>query len=380
MKPLRTTIAELIQPLNLAAYATWAAVLMALLEEVEPGAAAPPSLVGLMVAFLVAFVTPHFLPAGAAMRRAEYACFAAQSILALAVIALSRSTTAPVLVVIVMGQWAMILPGLALCLVGLVLNAGVMAVFLLNWSGTKPWLVGTIYGGFQLFAILTAVYARRAEANAERLTQVNAQLLATRSLLEESARGQERVRLARELHDVAGHKLTALKLNLALLERDPNVDTAATLRTATQLAGELLDDLRGVVAQMRQHDGMDLRGAIEQLAAPIPRPRIVLDLADDARVRHVHQAEALVRAAQEGLTNAVRHAQASEVRVGLHLDGNHIVLTVRDNGRGGEIREGNGLKGMRERISLLGGTVRVGPAEGGGHALEVRIPVSTDTA
>src|SRR5699024_2029040 len=68
--------------------------------------------------------------------------------------------------------------------------------------------------GFQMFAVLVMRYAIRAEDMAADLKSVNARLLATRSLLSETARDQERLRLSRELHDVAGHKLTALKLNL----------------------------------------------------------------------------------------------------------------------------------------------------------------------
>ena len=83
--------------------------------------------------------------------------------------------------------------------------------------------------GFQMFATLTAWYAQALRADGEAIcSETNAHLLATRSLLEESARDHERLRLARELHDVAGHKLTALKLNLTALER--NGDAGSKLR------------------------------------------------------------------------------------------------------------------------------------------------------
>ncbi|MEL2266475.1 histidine kinase, partial [Klebsiella pneumoniae] len=79
------------------------------------------------------------------------------------------------------------------------------------------------------------------------LARVNADLLATRALLADSARDAERLRLARELHDVAGHKLTAMRLNLRALAADPVLAGREGLVLAEQLSGELLADIRQVV-------------------------------------------------------------------------------------------------------------------------------------
>jgi signal transduction histidine kinase len=227
-----------------------------------------------------------------------------------------------------------------------------------------------------LFAALTAWYARRAEETASVLRETNAHLLATRSLLEESARDHERLRLARELHDVAGHKLTALKLNLTALERS---DSGAhpQIKVASQLATELLDDIRGVVAQIRQHDGLDLRQALMQLIAHLPSPRIHLDVGADARVDNVAQAETLLRVVQEALTNIVRHAHADNAWIELRRDGDVVRLSIRDDGRGiVPLREGFGLEGMRERLALVGGSLEVSQAGGGGVALNITAPLS----
>jgi signal transduction histidine kinase len=176
------------------------------------------------------------------------------------------------------------------------------------------------------------------------------------------------------LHDVAGHKLTALKLNLTAMQREaggaPNVDVAA------QLATELLADIRAVVAQIRQHDGMDVRAALEQLVAPLPSPRIHLQVSDDARVGSAAQAEALLRVVQEALTNVVRHSGAQNAWVELTRQGDHIRLSVRDDGRASlPLREGFGLTGMRERLGQLSGRLEISRAAQGGLALDVRLPV-----
>src|SRR5690606_15622238 len=137
------------------------------------------------------------------------------------------------------------------------------------WSLKSALVVSGMYFGFQMFAALTRHYAKAATEARDETMQVNAHLLATYSLLEESARDGERLRLARELHDVAGHKLTAVKLQLARRARD-RAGAPPALRTAAALAVELLGDVRGVVSQMRQDDGLDLRHALQDLAAPIP--------------------------------------------------------------------------------------------------------------
>jgi signal transduction histidine kinase len=228
----------------------------------------------------------------------------------------------------------------------------------------------------QALAALGAWYARSARETADALRRTNAHLLATRSLLEESARDQERLRLSRELHDLVGHKLTALKLNLALLQRG-GAESHSTVDLSTRLAGEVLEDVRAVVAQLRQHDGMDLRDALAQLVEPLPRLRVHFDIADDARVENAAQAEALLRAVQEALTNVARHAQASNAWVTLRRDESSIRLHVHDDGNAvGKVREGNGLTGMRERLAALGGSLQLTRAAAGGLALDVTLPLT----
>jgi signal transduction histidine kinase len=257
------------------------------------------------------------------------------------------------------------------------IDLALFAVFALVQQHPRPWLPVLIYGGFQGFAALTAWYARSAQESAAALQRTNAHLLATRSLLAESARDQERLRLARELHDIAGHKLTALKLNLAVLQREQDKAGSESLSVAARLASELLDDIRAVVAHFREHDGIDLRQALTQLAAPLPRPRVHLDLADNVRVVSVQQAEALVRAVQEALTNIARHANADNAWISLRREGNDIRLHVHDDGRATHpVHEGNGLKGMRERFAALGGSLQLSRAAAGGVALDLTLPLS----
>lgn len=255
------------------------------------------------------------------------------------------------------------------------MNAVLLAGMLWLWPGREALFNFPVFLGFQCFAVLCMRYARRAQLAAEELRMVNASLLATRSLLEESARDQERLRLSRELHDIAGHKLTALKINLEVWRR-AHPESAPEIDTAIVVSDELLRDIRGVVAQLRAHDGIDLERALRALAAQWPRPRVELELEADLRVPSLEQAEALLRIAQEAITNAARHGQASAVRLALSADADGLQLLVEDNGRGlpAHWRAGNGLRGMQERLAALGGSLDVNNREPQGLKLRAQLP------
>jgi signal transduction histidine kinase len=367
---------RLFGPMIVAAYVTWAAVFVLLID-------APLSRFdgnrSAAIAFLWGFLAVVVLKQLVERPKLNWPTgllLAAEGALALLVCLLWRDTYSPILVIIFMADCAMVLGARALVGVAVVTNVALWAIAVYVWHINGAWRVILAYGGFQLFATLTAWYSRRADETAAQLRETNAHLMATRSLLEESARDHERLRLARELHDVAGHKLTALKLNLTALQRDagaPNVDTAA------QLATELLADIRGVVAQMRQHDGLDIRAALAQLIAPLPAPpRIHLVIQEDARLASVAQAEALLRVVQEALTNVVRHAGARNVWIELVREAGNIRLRVRDDGKAElPLKEGFGLSGMRERLAQLSGQMDISRAAQGGLALDIQLPLNS---
>jgi len=364
--------------MNIAAYATWIAVFIVLVD--SPPQAFPEgnnaTSIAAMVIFLAAFVVKTLVrPSGP--HWSDYPLLAVEGLSTLALCVVWPRNMAPILAIVFIADCAMLMRAPMLITVGLAFNTALWFIAAVVWKMSHAWRFLLVYLGFQLFAALTAWYAKRAERTAAELQQTNAHLLATRSLLEESARDRERLRLARELHDVAGHKLTALKLNLTALERAGDAAVQPSIKVVSQLATELLDDIRGVVAQIRQHDGLDLRQALTQLIVPLPSPRIHLTVADDARVDSVAQAEALLRVVQEGLTNIVRHAHADNAWIDLRREGDMVRLSIRDDGRGiMPLREGFGLQGMRERLDAVGGTLDVLPASGGGVALAITAPIS----
>lgn len=363
--------------MNVAAFVTWLALMVLLFDSPERYFLhSRAEAVACMVAFIAVFIIKQFHEHRADSVTTCGVLLAVEGALALLTnVFWAPFGYAPIVAIMFMADCGMMLAPRALALVGVALNAGLYLIATSVWQLDSVWRFMLAYVTFQFFATLTAWYARRAHDIAGQLRETNAHLLATRSLLEESARDHERLRLARELHDVAGHKLTALKLNLTALQREgggaPAVDTAA------QLATELLADIRGVVAQIRQHDGMDIRAALAQLIAPLPAPPAIhLDIREDARVASVAQAEALLRVVQEALTNVVRHAQARNVWVELVRDGARIRLSVRDDGQAAlPLKEGFGLSGMRERVAALAGRLDISRAAQGGVALDIQLPL-----
>ena len=359
--------------MNIAAYATWIAVFIVLVD--SPPQAFPEgnnaTSIAAMVIFLAAFVVKTLVrPSGP--HWSDYPLLAVEGLATLALCVVWPRNMAPILAIVFIADCAMLMRAPMLITVGLAFNTALWFIAAVVWKMSHAWRFLLVYLGFQLFAALTAWYAKRAERTAAELQQTNAHLLATRSLLEESARDRERLRLARELHDVAGHKLTALKLNLTALERAGDAAVQPSIKVVSQLATELLDDIRGVVAQIRQHDGLDLRQALTQLIVPLPSPRIHLTVADDARVDSVAQAETLLRVVQEGLTNIVRHAHADNAWIDLRREGDMVRLSIRDDGRGVmPLREGFGLKGMRERATALGGSMKIRSLPGKGTRIRI---------
>jgi signal transduction histidine kinase len=361
---------QALQPLNLAALATLLAVGYGIQYELRGARMlAAAVLLGLS---LLAIVALDWLPRRTTARALLYAL---QATIAFTLIALTpRLGVAPVLLVVLIAQLAMEYRPRVVLALAVVLNAGMY--FLLSTGGhTAPLLQLFLYIGFQMFAALTTHYARTAEQARDRIALVNADLLATRALLADSARDNERLRVARELHDVAGHKLTAMTLNLRALAADPAFAGRQEIALAQRLSSELLSDIRGIVQAMRHDHGLDLATALRALAAPMPRPALRLQVSETVRVTDPAIAETVLRLVQEALTNSARHADAEVVHVSLDCDGERLHIRVEDDGRvRGAIREGNGLSGMRERVLAAGGQLTLGTSEQGALRIDASLP------
>jgi signal transduction histidine kinase len=239
-----------------------------------------------------------------------------------------------------------------------------------------------------IFSIVLKRYGEqtaRAELLLRELRSANAELAAAREREKELAAAEERVRLARDIHDGLGHHLTVLNVQLQaaskLIERDAE-RAARAIAICKEEAQAALDEVRRSVAAMRRSplDGRTLAEALVALVGDFDRHTALdarLELSGAPAPLPPAIAQTLYRAAQEGLTNAQKHAAAERVTVALSYGPANVRLVVNDDGVGAGNGGGGGfgLAGLRERAEQLGGDFSAGARELGGFGLEIVLPI-----
>lgn len=232
-----------------------------------------------------------------------------------------------------------------------------------------------LFLGISLFAFMSSVVVLRQNAARDELRRVNSELRATQALLAENTRIAERVRISRELHDLVGHHLTALTLNLEVVTHLVDGKVLEHVQQAHSLARLLLADVREVVSDMRQDDMVNLADALHTLIEGVPKPRIHLDLPAQEVMTEPQRAQVLLRCVQEMITNSVRHAKAGNLWIRLSMTRDGLAMSARDDGIGTDkIAVGNGLNGMKERLRHLGGKLEIESEPGAGFALHAWLP------
>jgi signal transduction histidine kinase len=205
-----------------------------------------------------------------------------------------------------------------------------------------------------------------------------------------SAIEAERFRIARDLHDEAGHRITSVMLLIdAASQHDlTHPETAAGLQSARRILAECLDGLQDVAFGLRPRvlTELGLARAVAEMAASGSRSsgtaiRLVTDIDRPALDREGELAA--FRFVQEAVTNALRHAQCSRINITLTDAGNHYELCVDDNGRGFDLNavpllpgHHHGLRGMRDRLHMVGGVLTIRSIPGDGTSLTGCFPKS----
>ncbi|RLK58724.1 sensor histidine kinase [Actinokineospora cianjurensis] len=254
---------------------------------------------------------------------------------------------------------------------------GLAVVAVAAGIGMVPDHVGPaeVYGGFAVLAAAAACGAAsryRAESRRRASDQV---------------RGQERVGLARELHDIVAHHVSAIAVQAQAGQAMAGQRPEAALEALAAIEGEAsrtLAEMRAMVRVLR--DGAPAAfgpqpgvADLVSLARRAPAPVVDVELPDDLDELPPQVDAAVYRLAQEALTNALRHARdASLVRIRVVAAEGRLRLRVTDDGQitpGRSVNHGFGLLGMTERVQMLGGTLRAGPAPGGGWAVDAELPV-----
>jgi PAS domain S-box-containing protein len=244
-------------------------------------------------------------------------------------------------------------------------------------------------GGEQFFTVIIRDITARLAADAE-IERSHAQLRSLAATMHE-VREAEQTRIARELHDELGQALTALKMDVDLLESMSPPGRAGLLERTAAMRGLLdftVQTTRRISADLRPLvlDDLGLGAAAEWLVQQLrSRAELACELSIDAPLGDLEEpyASVIFRVMQESLTNVAKHARASQVELRLEREGAWAVLTVRDDGVGmGPDDESKprsfGLRGIRERVLVLGGEVRIVSRPGGGTTLVVRVPLRGD--
>jgi len=316
---------------------------------------------------------------GARLRLLDHLSLLVMTACAIGVSFFSGTALGSILLMVLAGLFPWLLP-VRMAVFWLVLgNLAVVPVYA-NLMGF-PWVVAILqamgYLGFSSFVFVTALIAKRQVQAREEQRRLNAELRATRALLAESARVNERTRISRELHDLLGHHLTALSLNLEVAGHITEGQAQEHVRQAHTLAKLLLTDVREAVSQLREGGAIDLAAALRPLVTQVPSLDIRLEIQPALIIEDPERAHVLLRCVQEIVTNTVRHARARHLWIDLRREQDEVVVEARDDGHGADAYvAGNGLRGMRERLAQYGGTLDIETRRGAGFSLRLAIPGS----
>ncbi|MEU3305698.1 sensor histidine kinase [Nocardiopsis sp. NPDC055551] len=276
---------------------------------------------------------------------------------------------------IVFSMTTVLLPGMPL-LVGVALAIGLTMLAMLS---------GAAY-------VALSVAAQRAERTRELLRELagaHEELRRHADRVRELTVAEERARMSREMHDSTGHYLTALTMSLsnALRFRTARPEDAWTeVEQARELAREALTDTRRWVRALRplRLEGRAGTAAMRAMTESFSGGGVRIDFTEAGSWPRLPEEAELVcyRTLQEGLTNAMRHSGADRIEVKVEAAPEGVSVTVTDNGVGAGddvLCSGFGLRGLRERVSAVAGSVTAGGRTGGGFRLRVEVPCEPGT-
>ena len=266
-------------------------------------------------------------------------------------------------------------------------TAAALSCFALLW-----WAGGAPFGARDAFISVLALAITLALGRTGRTRVDLAEARAQTA--EEAARRrstEERLRIARELHDIIGHSLGTIAVQAGvgrhLMANEPE-KAAEALDSIARVSRNSLDEVRAVVAALREDDAAyhptpglaDLPDLVETIRST--GLNVELTLPNDLEAIPRQTGAAVYRIAREALTNVVRHAHASAASVQVNHHDGRVEVAVRDDGSRSDEEEGmkpgHGIAGMRERAEALGGRLTAGASSGGGFLVTASLPVTSD--
>jgi signal transduction histidine kinase len=200
---------------------------------------------------------------------------------------------------------------------------------------------------------------------------------------------EERLRIARELHDALGHHLSLIRVQSGValhLNQDLPAQARSSLAAINQASNHALGELRWLLDLLRQQDEpRSPTATLARLDALVAQAdaaglEVRTEIQGEVRVLPFGVDVAAFRIVQEALTNVTRHAGPTTVTVRVAYGERDLTVEVDDDGHGGRVQNeaggGKGLLGMRERVAALGGVLQAGPRPGGGFRVRARLPLN----
>jgi len=263
---------------------------------------------------------------------------------------------APILLVLISTQLAHLYTKKQTLFILLIMNSGFY--LMAQYQSEHGFFSVLTFALLQLFAYSAMDTLLKAERDREKLAEINQELLATRFMLKESSQRQERLRISRDLHDVIGHQLTALSLNLEVSYHKVPDEFKSMLQENLKQAKMLLSDVRQVVKEIRSEEQFDLLKSLNGLMEQLPNCQ--LEVIKLPEINSLSLKQQLMFCLQEGISNALRHGKANQLTLNSDKNNNHLIITLSDNGLGSKfLTMGSGLNGMKERISGFNGDVQL---------------------
>ncbi len=239
-----------------------------------------------------------------------------------------------------------------------------------------------------VFAVAAGLLARRLDRQAAELADRNARLERQREVTRERAILDERVRIARELHDVVAHHVATMTVHAGVARQLGGADSPATpaLSQIESSGRAAIDDLQRLLGYLRGDETADpedrsptpsLR-SLDHLVSSIPELEVVTTTEGELGDLPGAVDLSAYRIIQESLTNAMKHSHSKKVDVRVARVNGHVEVEVRNEGAGGTPGDGtgHGILGMHERAALLGGTLEAGPGKDGRWKVSALLPIT----
>ncbi|MCW8880595.1 MAG: histidine kinase [Kangiellaceae bacterium] len=335
-------------------------------------------IVTLFIAYIVCFISiirDDLLPPGIIYK---YAAIVLQLLCAFGLMLLIPIDFLPILTII----WVSILPHMTSLKRSMLIMFAVVTLWFvlysIRWENKNVIFYGLLYSTFHFFAVFMnfeTVKAEKASLEAQRL---NKELQATQHLLSEASRQNERTRIARDLHDLLGHHLTALIINLQVASHLSQGQARDKVEQCHSLAKLLLSDVREAVSTLRENQHLDFEKMLALMIEKVPKLNIHCQIEAGFSLEQIELAKALLSCIQEAITNSLRHSGASELWITLKTYDDELFLELYDNGQlNKKFTPGNGLSGMQERVAEFNGQMTTSRVQSA-LKIDIGIPLGQD--